>query len=254
MRNFLTLCAATPWLLFAGCGGGSGQNSDPIAVDAFPARFASAWCGMLERCCRASGGTASGACEADALARITNIQTEAAADGALWDGAVAARCLGDIAAADCASADAVAVRKLLDDCSDTWMGVVPPGGACQTYESCAEPPVSGGASAGASCVNSVCVQVVRQPPGAACSGTTLTCDPLLATCESASCVALPGPGEACSGPCRTGSRCTAGMLCGALLATGQTCVSNSECASDKCAGARCASIYVSDAEYCTLPP
>ena len=40
---------------------------------------------------------------------------------------------------------------------DAGVEVVPPGGACMTYSSCAELPVSGGASAGASCVNSMCV-------------------------------------------------------------------------------------------------
>ena len=106
------------------------------------------------------------------------------------------------AAADCASADLARLVDLLDVCDDTWKGVVPPGGACMTYASCAEPAVTGGASAGASCVNSMCVQVVRQPAGAPCSQTppvVLTCNPLLAACGTGVCVALPGAGEACAG-------------------------------------------------------
>jgi hypothetical protein len=251
MRNILMLCAATLWLPMAGCGG-SGQNNDPVPADAFPARFATAWCGLLQRCCLVSGGTAFGSCEADAVARLTNIGTEAAADGATWNGAVAARCLGDIAGADCATADGLTLRTLLDACDDTWTGVIPPGGSCQTYASCAEPQVTGGASGGASCVNSMCVQVVRLPPGAACSGTTATCDPLLATCVSGACVALPGAGEACTDGCRTGLRCSAGV-CAPLLAVGQSCSSDNECASDRCSGTRCASIFAADGEYCTLP-
>ena len=251
MRGVFIWCAATVWLPAVGCGGSAHENA-PIAADEFPSRFAAAWCGLLQKCCLASGATAAGSCEADALARITNIGTQAAADGATWDGVGAARCLAEIASADCASVDVAALRKLVDGCGDTWFGVIPPGGACQTYEACAKPAVSGGASAGASCVNAVCVQVVRQPPGAACSGTTVTCDPLLATCVSGSCVAVPGAGESCSGSCRSGLSCTAGV-CQPRLAMGEACASDGECASGKCSGARCASIYVADGEYCTLP-
>ena len=139
----------------------------------------------------------------------------------------------------------------IDSCDDTWRGVIPPGGACQTYAACAEPAVSGGASAGASCVNSICVQVVRQPAGAACNDTMLTCDPFAGTCVSGTCTALPGPGQACTGSCSAGSRCTADV-CVSLLAFGATCTSDSECQSDRCRGGRCASAFV-ETEYCTLP-
>jgi len=227
MRRSPTVWVVMLWLPMAGCGG-SGQNGDPVAVDAFPGRFATAWCGLLQRCCQASGGATNGTCEGDTLARSTNVNSEAAAAGATWDSAGAGRCLSAIAAADCTSADPVALRKLLDDCSDTWVGMTPPGGACQTYEACAKPAVSGGATGGASCVNSICLQVVRQPPGGTCSASsTVTCDPLLATCESGTCVALPGPGQPCTGSCRSGARCTAGT-CEALLATGSSCTSASE--------------------------
>jgi hypothetical protein len=139
----------------------------------------------------------------------------------------------------------------MDSCDDVWTGVVPPGGACQTFGSCAEPQVTGGASAGASCVNSMCVQVVRNPPGAACSEPTQTCDPLLAECVGGACVALPETGQSCTGSCRSGSRCNAGV-CEPLLDMGATCTSNSECASDRCSGGRCASGFVSGGDYCTL--
>ena len=97
-----------------------------------------------------------------------------------------------------------ALRGLVDTCDDTWRGVIPPGGPCETYAACAEPAVSGGASAGASCVNSICVQVVRQPAGASCNDTMMACDPFAATCVSGTCAALPGAGEACAGSCRGG--------------------------------------------------
>lgn len=241
------------WLLLSTSCGGSDQGSgEPVPVEEFPSRFATEWCGMLQRCCQASGGTSEGSCEADALARNTRIGNEAAADGAIWDAVVAGRCLDAIARADCTSVDAMALRELLDSCDDTWTGVVPPGGTCQTYASCAEPQVTGGATAGASCVNSTCVQFVRQPPGAACSGTTLTCDPFLATCTAGTCVAFPSAGESCSGSCAIGARCIGGT-CMPLLATGQACSLDGECVSDKCSGGQCASTFVADGEYCALP-
>src|SRR6185503_5762355 len=121
-------------------------------------------------------------------------------------------CLQRVRAADCAGTDVAALVALVGVCDDIWTGVVPAGGACRTYASCAEPPVSGGATAGSSCVNSVCVAIVRQPAGATCStATTMMCDPLVAACSGGVCVALPGNGEACTGDCRSGSRCTAGM-------------------------------------------
>ena len=148
--------------------------------------------------------------------------------------------------------NAAALRELLDNCTDTWNGVVPHGGACQTYESCAEPAVTGGASAGASCVNSICVQVVRQPAGAACAAdnTRLLCDPFLATCESGTCVALPAAGEACTDDCAPGSSCSEDV-CVPLLGVGEACSADSECASDNCGVGQCASALAGD--FCSLP-
>jgi len=243
------------WLVATGCGGSGQKAGEPIAVGDFPARMASEWCGLLNRCCLASGGVAMGTCEADIMAQVTSIGGEAAADGATWDAVVAGQCIAGLQAADCASADLARLVDLLDVCDDTWKGVVPPGGACMTYASCAEPAVSGGASAGASCVNSMCVQVLRQPAGAPCSQTPpvlLTCDPLVAACGTGVCVALPGAGEACAGNCRSGWRCVSDV-CVPQLAAGQTCTVDGECISGGCRGGRCVSVFVSDAEYCTLP-
>lgn len=190
------------------------------------------------------------------MAQVISLGTEAAADGATWDAVVAGQCLTGIRAADCASADLAQVVDVLDACDDTWKGVVPAGGACMTYASCAEPTVSGGASAGASCVNSTCVQVVRQPPGAPCSETLpilLGCNPLEAACVTGICVALPGAGEACTGTCRSGWRCVSDV-CVPQLATGQACTVDSECVSGTCTAGGCVSVFLGDAEYCTLPP
>ena len=54
--------------------------------------MASEWCGLLNRCCLASGGVATGTCEADILAQVTSIGSEAAADGATWDAVIAGQC------------------------------------------------------------------------------------------------------------------------------------------------------------------
>ena len=192
-----------------------------------------------------------GTCEADIAAGLVTTGAQAAAGGATWEASAAGRCLDAIARADCGATNTAALRDLIDSCDDTWRGVIPPGGACQTYAACAEPAVSGGASAGASCVNSICVQVVRQPAGAACNDTMLTCDPFAGACVSGTCTALPGPGQTCTGSCSPGSRCTANV-CVSLLAFGATCTSDSECQSDRCRGGRCISTFV-ETEYCTLP-
>jgi len=239
-------------VLATGCGGGSGAGGTPVSESEFPSKFASAWCGLQQRCCVASGGTSTGSCEADLTASVTDIGVKATADGATWDGAKAGRCLDGIRAADCAGADAAALFALLDTCDDTWTGAVPAGGACMTYASCAELPVSGGATAGASCVNSKCVPVVRQPAGATCDSTTRLCNPLEGACSAGMCVALPGPGQACNGDCKAGSRCR-NNVCEALLGMGATCAADSDCVSDRCGGGKCASAFAAEAEYCALP-
>ena len=254
---FRVIIVTASWLVVTGCGGSGGQKpADPIAVGDFPIAFASAWCDLLHRCCLSSGGVPDdGACESAIPAQITSIGAQAAADGATWDGLIAGQCIAGIQAADCATADLARLVDLLDVCDDPWKGVVPPGGACMTYASCAEPAVSGGASAGASCVNAMCVQVLRQPIGAPCSQTpptVMTCDPLQAACGGGVCMALPGAGEACTGACRSGWRC-ASDVCVPQLAAGQACSVDSECISESCRGGRCTSVFVSDAEYCTLP-
>lgn len=234
-----------------GGGGGDGGSGVTPTPASFPGQFAEAWCGLLSRCCLASGGTDKVGCQAGTGNRVSGIATQASADGAAWNGAVAARCLQLLATADCAAIDPIQQRDLLDVCNDTWDGVIPPGGTCQTYVSCAEPAVSGGAVAAASCVNMKCVVAVAQPPGAACP-TGVSCDRYRASCQAQTCVALPGPGQQCTGDCLLGARCMTGM-CVALQTTGQTCSSDGQCVSDKCRGGRCSSPFVADGEYCQLP-
>lgn len=260
-RSLLLAIALGLGLPAAGCGSSSPGDPDggtPGSADDFPARYATAWCAMSKRCCEGAGGTYDADCEAAVATEVMAHGTEAMADGATWDATTAGRCLDAIEAADCAETGVAELVAMVNTCSDTWTGVVPPGGACMTYGSCAEPAVSGGATAGASCVNSMCVQVVRQPAGAPCSDTTsgplLTlCDPLEGVCTGGVCVALPGNGEACTGACRSGSRCTGGV-CAALLAAGADCSAGSECASDACNGGRCASVLAASLDdHCTLP-
>jgi hypothetical protein len=225
----------------------------PVSADDFPALYAAAWCGMFERCCQFSGGTSEGTCTADIGSEVTARGTQAAADGAIWNGDVAARCLDAIEGADCAGTNTAALLELVATCDDTWSGVIPPGGPCQYHESCAEPPVSGGASAGASCVNGMCAAVVRLPAGAECSelDPLQVCNPTVAECVSGICEALPEDAQPCTDSCRPGSRCRDGM-CEALLAGGETCAADNECASDRCSAGQCASSFV-ETEYCTLP-
>jgi hypothetical protein len=232
-------------------GGGSPPGGATISAADFPVQYASAWCGLMQRCCFESNGTPSAACEGEVQTSTTTQGDEAASDGATWNESAAVRCLDAVDKAECAAVGAEAIRALVDSCDDVWTGVVPQGGACKTFGSCAEPQVSGGASAGASCVNATCVQVVRQPIGAPCSEPTQPCDPFVAECASGACVALPEAGQACSGSCRSGSRCTAGT-CEPLLAMGAACTANGDCASDRCSGGRCASGFVSGGDYCTL--
>jgi hypothetical protein len=187
------------------------------------------------------------------MAQLTAEGNDAMADGATWNAAAAGQCLQRVRGADCAGTDVPKLVALVDACDDIWTGIVPPGGACRTYMSCAEPPVSGGATAGSSCVNSVCLSVVRLPVGATCStGTTMVCDVLTASCTGGVCVALPGDGEACTGDCRSGFTCTNGT-CAALLGVGTACAVNSDCASDRCSAGKCTSVLAASDDYCTLP-
>lgn len=245
MRLFV---ATALWFIPAGCGDG-----ESIPPDEFPDRFAAAICASVDRCCLASGGTARGTCEADTRADVVRRAGEAEADGATWDGAAAARCIDLLSSIDCASFDAPALRDLNLTCNLAWTGVVPPGGACRTGSSCAVPDASDEAIGGASCFNDVCVQVVLQPPGAACSSSTLqSCDPYAASCIGGTCVALPGPGESCSESCRSDSRCADGT-CVALLDMGQPCSSPAQCRGGTCSGGTCASGLIGDGDYCALP-
>jgi hypothetical protein len=242
--------------LAALCASCSDDSSDsqaaPIPTEEFPRQFASAWCAWLERCCEASGGTSDGACEDDTEARMAQIGSEAAAADATWDDAAAGRCLDRIRAADCGG-DLIALRDTLDACDDMWRGRVPPGGACETYAACAEPDVDGDAQTGVGCINSECVQIVRQPAGAPCMATLLRCDPLLAECDvSGICVALPDVGDDCSDSCRAGARCDEGT-CVALADTGEDCSVESDCSSEDCNAGRCTTAGIADSEYCSLP-
>jgi len=254
MRTPSLVVAVALWFPIIGCGGGSSSGGTPVSAADFPAKFASAWCSLTKSCCEMSGGTADAVCETETAAEMTTHGNEATADGATWDAATAGRCVDELRKATCAGTDAAKLVAMLDVCDDVWKGIVPPGGACQTYYSCAEPPVSGGATAGASCVNSMCVPVVRQPAGAACSTTTTTmlCDPLAATCTDGICVELPATGAACTGACRLGSQCTGGT-CVARLAPGSACSAHADCASDWCSGGQCASVLAVSGDYCTFP-
>lgn len=253
MRTPILLSAVVLALSGPGCGGGSTAGGGSVPADGFPARFASTWCAMMMKCCQAAGGTGDSACEAEVAAEMTARGTSAAADGAAWNATAAGQCLDMLGRADCASTDVAKLVAMLDICDDIWTGVVPPGGACMTYSSCAELPVSGGASAGASCVNSMCVAVVRQPPGAACStATTMLCDPLQAECAGGVCVALPTNGQSCAGSCHTGSACMGGV-CMPLHLAGALCSVDNDCASGRCVGGTCASVLAASDDYCTLP-
>jgi len=200
-----------------------------------------------------SGGTSEGTCETEIQTEVTDRGTQAAADGATWNAGVAGSCLAAIEDVDCATTSTAALLALVEQCDDTWTGAIPPGGPCQYHESCAEPLVSGGASAGASCVNSMCVQVVRLPPGAECSDLDplQTCNPYAAECVSGICEALPEAGQQCTDSCVPGVRCREGM-CEALLGAGETCAADNECVSDRCSGGQCASSFI-ETEYCALP-
>lgn len=49
-----------------------------------------------------------------------------------------------------------------------------------------------------------------------------------------------------------GSLCT-NHICNGLLGMGATCASDRECVSDKSGGGKCASVFATEAAYCTLP-
>jgi hypothetical protein len=252
MRTRFVMVVLALGLAAASCGGGGGAGVGPVAAADFPMRFASDWCGLLARCCVASGGAATSTCATDTEARIAQIATEATSQGATFDSAAAGKCLSGLSALTCEATDPVALLAALDACNNPWVGVVPPGGACMTYASCAKPPASAGTRVGASCVNGICVQAVAVGVGAACSTTmtTMVCDARVGACQAGVCTALPGSGEACTGSCKPGLRCTAGT-CAARAAMGATCTADSDCASDICSGGKCASAFAGD--ECTLP-
>ncbi len=255
MRPRFALIGLAWGLLPIGCGG-SDEDADSAAD--FSARYAGAWCSLQARCCQQAGGMPEGGCEAGAESLIAMVAEEAQATGATWDGAAAERCLDAVRNADCALPERILQLELADACDDVWQGVVPPGGACRSEVSCAKPEVSDGASAAVSCVNSTCVQAVRQPIGAPCSADgTLVCDSLVATCQAGSCVALPELGQACSGECRAGAECSNGV-CVSLLADGEACSYNLQCRSElcyyeSCQSGTCTTTCQAVFAYCAIP-
>src|SRR5262245_54814330 len=88
-------------LLFsvASCGGDSGPAT--VSAEEFPSRFAAGWCGLVARCCEASGGTPQATCETDTHTAMSLIGQQAAQDGATFDGEAADRCLVDLQGATC---------------------------------------------------------------------------------------------------------------------------------------------------------
>ena len=239
----------------AGCGGSQKSGGTPVSAQEFPARFASAWCSLIKGCCEASGGASDAACAAAIETEVKGRGELAAADGATWDATVAGRCLASLGKTDCA-VDGSGLFEVVTLCDDVWKGVVPPGGACQTYASCAELPAHADAVAGASCVSGMCVPIVQQPLGETCDDETFVCDLFRATCSVATphtCVPRPGPNENCLLVCRDGSECQDGV-CVPLAALGAACAADADCASGTCSGGKCASLIAAAFDdHCALP-
>src|SRR5688572_21876983 len=111
----LAFVALAVWLFALSCGGSSGDDDDDGAgssagAEDFPARYADAWCGLLQRCCSASGGIAEDGCVEQTEAEVAALGQEAMADGASWDSAAAGLCLDAMMDADCAWVDLILFR------------------------------------------------------------------------------------------------------------------------------------------------
>ena len=196
------LAAACALSLFSvGCGGS--DTAGPTAIGDLAAQDVAALCDYQARC---GAVTSAAACvaifSADAQYSIAVIAPLVANGTIKYDAAKARACLDLIHVVPCDNSQR-AVRVEPDACAQTFTGTIADGGACLNNLQCVS----------TSCSQTTCTD-------ACCTGT---CRPT-----------RPAPaalGQSCAtGSCATDLYCTSGGVCAALLAQGNPCNRDSQCA------------------------
>ncbi len=264
-----TLMIATV-VLFAACG------TDSVSLDNYPDAVHDAFCRYLVKC-----GDVENVETCKKLNLGLNFRLSASATAAVdmgktkYSGEDAQKCLDALAARSC-DVTSQSNRVAPDACREIVVGTEHDGAACaQDAEcisqlcdvpacnmacctgTCTGDAAPGRAKAGESCANAVCddasfcddavMMCVALKPADAFCAASFECAYGLDCLQTATCGALPGPGAACTGPCRDeGTTCSpASRTCVKVALGGAACN----------ASADCSPLYVCDAtKHCSAGP
>jgi hypothetical protein len=183
--------------------GGGADAAAPLDYRAYVARSIEIGCVFLYECCDAGERSALGANDADVeacmrahgdgLTAATEATERAIADGgAIYDAALAARCLDDLDSASCETRSRE-IGRVDGECIDVIRGVTPIGGDCSS----------------APCSDALCANDLCEPYpllGEPCIGVQCAGD---AVCIEGTC-ALP---HAAGGSCERDLDCERGLIC-----------------------------------------
>jgi len=247
-------------------GGGAGGGSAAGSYSAFLTSFANAYCQKAVQC-----GSLAASTQADCAALLVIVrgygigfgssgspsERSVARGASTYDAAQGQACLASVAALSC---DRVGLSALLQACTRATTPAVAAGGACFGSADCSDRTLScNGAACGRTCtpggnlgeacksdgtcnVPFLCRSGLCQPepaPGTSCT-SSFDCGSR-AMCTNNRCATLPGPGQSCpSFQCLPEAYCDGTRVCRAKKMVGATCVSSSECETQRCAASVCA--------------
>ncbi len=275
MGDGLRVCWLVAVLALVSCGDDSGGQdgtagapvSGPVSEQEFWDRYGTLACEGLEVCCEQAGiGYNAAVCQL-----FVGSAGGQSTVNATYDPDAAADCLNEVQSAD------IVCEGGLDTpaCGRVYVGTLEPGAACSADAECAKPEVGG---AECDVFDEVCVVSRRGDEGDACNRTCEDLDtggwvcsgtvsgdlPAFTdvecyindglSCQAGVCVALSGPGEACSfdGDCAPGNRCDGAGACVALLPLGAACQSSDECNPEAhCAGSESCEADRAEGEPCS---
>jgi hypothetical protein len=257
-------------VLFGACG------TDAVSLDDYPDAFHDAFCRHLVKCGDVERADTCKKLNLGLDFRLSASTTAAADMGKItYSGENAQKCLDAFAARSC-DVTSQSGRVLPEACREIAIGTEHDGAACaQDAEclsqvcdvpactmacctgTCTGDTAPGVAKAGESCANAVCddtsfcdnavmMCVALKPADAFCTSPR-ECAYGLDCLQTGVCGALPGPGDACTGPCRDeGTTCSP---------TSRTCVKVALGGAACTTSADCSPLYTCDAtKHCSAGP
>jgi hypothetical protein len=234
---FVGLCVSVCFVAAAapGCGGSSegGTTAQPVPLEQFSERAATAYCASIKSCCDKAQYTYDAAACTTAFGQFLDqsLVKPVAGGKTSYDAAAAGTCLSQLESRACDSVEPEPAA-----CEKVFVGTVPAGGACESDTECAPPPggeadcdMVDGASSG------TCVQTPRGKAGDACdttcsqSGSTSYCSSSGSGSGSGSATCWTNDGLYCDG-----AKCAAVIPIGGACEY-EGCVDGAYCATGKCA-------------------